>query len=396
MTSEPDARVGGHLAYYEQHGISPVRYDVANITEHFDRRDSLYRSLGLPPVTFAGSRVLEVAPGSGQNSLYVAACRPKSFDLVEPNAVAVRDLRAAYAGLEQPHTVPTIHAMRFEQFTSESSFDVVICENWLGSLPHEIKSIQKLAAMVAPGGVLVITVVPASGFFPNIMRKLLALRITDPALSFDEKTKFLIGVFGSHLQTIKDMTRAPSDWIQDCMLNPHYFHVELSLDTVLDAIGGEMEILATFPRFTSDWRWFKSLAGAHRRFNDHALNAYRENLHNFLDYRKIWQPRSAAANAQLNDAFAAVHRLAIKWQVAAELSHANALPALKEDIGARLGEIAIGFAEIDSETAQTIEELRGVWRQPWPDTEQIRDMHAFGALFGRETVYVSFTRPGAV
>ena len=72
----------GHLEYYEEHSISPVHYRMEDVESHFGRRDSLYRTLGLPPVAFRGARVLEIAPGSGQNSLYVAVLQKDRKRLV--------------------------------------------------------------------------------------------------------------------------------------------------------------------------------------------------------------------------------------------------------------------------------------------------------------------------
>ncbi|MGA9298697.1 MAG: hypothetical protein WBW45_00465, partial [Bradyrhizobium sp.] len=70
MSDAPHPESNGHLGYYIEHGISPVTYRTDDIGAHFDRRDSLYRSLGLPSIAFKSADVLEVAPGSGQNSLY--------------------------------------------------------------------------------------------------------------------------------------------------------------------------------------------------------------------------------------------------------------------------------------------------------------------------------------
>ena len=61
----------GHLEYYKRHGISPVRYHAADLSEHLQRRESLYRVLGLPAVAFKGARVLEVG-GSNER----AGCVP--------------------------------------------------------------------------------------------------------------------------------------------------------------------------------------------------------------------------------------------------------------------------------------------------------------------------------
>jgi len=380
------------LLYYQRQGISPVRYRVDSIEAHFDRRDSLYRSLGLPPLAFRGSRVLEVAAGSGQNSLYVASCHPESYDLVEPNHIGIRDIRETYDGFRRPHTAPNLHEIRFENFKTRAEYDIVVCENWLGSLPHELALIRKLASLVTPGGVLVITCVPVSGFFPNIMRKLLALRLTDPRLTFEQQTAQLVDIFASHLSTIADMTRNHRDWVHDTMLLPSYLNIALPLETLIEAVGQNMEILATFPRFTPDWRWFKSLTGEKRRFNQHLLRAFQENLHNFIDYRKIWPSRTAGANAPLDAAFRAIHQSALTWQVTGQ-SHGNGTTAaLIEPIREQLSNIADELVQLDQELGVAVAELKLVWQHPRMDAAMVRDMPAFAPLFGRETVYVSFTR----
>lgn len=382
----------GLLRYYEQQGISPVRYNLDDIEAHFDRRDSLYRALGLPPAAFRGSRVLEVAAGSGQNSLYVASCRPASYDLVEPNPAGIRDIRTAYERLRVPHTEPQLNPIQFEAFEPQTAYDVVLCENWLGSVPNEIAMLRKLTSLVSPGGVLVLTFVPPCGFFPNIMRKLIALRILDRSLSFADQTEQLVEVFSQHLSSITHMTRGHRDWVHDTMLNPHYLTIALPLETVIDAIGDDMEVLTTFPRFTPDWRWFKSLVGRERCFNAHLLNAYRENLHNFIDYRKVWPPRSACANIRLDAAIQAIHQGALRWQTEAGAANDDTLHASVKRVADQLSVVRTEFAQISEELSVAIDELRSLWQHPRIDTSVVRHMRDFGALFGRETIYISFTR----
>jgi 2-polyprenyl-3-methyl-5-hydroxy-6-metoxy-1,4-benzoquinol methylase len=393
VSDSPEHAQGGHLDHYVRHGISPVRYRMDDLAAHLDRRDSLYRTLGLPPIAFRDAAILEVAPGSGQNSLYLATCRPTSLTLIEPNPVARDDIAAAYAGLPIPHTAPTLVASTLQKFAPGRQFDVVICENWLGGLPHEVVLIQKLASLVAPGGVMVLTIVPLAGFFANVMRKLLALRIAPAGLDFEARTAILVEVFGPHLATIPHMTRTHRDWVQDCMLNPHYLNVGLPLETVLGAIGGDLEALATCPRFANDWRWFKGLAGANRRFNEVLTEASSANLHTLVDHRSTYQPRSAAENQALHVAFGAVHALARSWQAAFAAAEGTCLSALTAQIAARLRQIEVNLHTVDSELAAAVAELEALWSKSAPTQAEVRDMPNFGPLFGRETVYLSLTRP---
>src|SRR5262245_37396888 len=106
----------GHLDYYTRHGINPVRYDTSDLRLHFERRASLYRTLGVTPFAVRGQRVLEVAPGTGQNSLYLARLPPASLTLVEPNPFAVRDIASVYGGAGADAVRPRVVRSRFEEF----------------------------------------------------------------------------------------------------------------------------------------------------------------------------------------------------------------------------------------------------------------------------------------
>lgn len=394
MTTDKNVEpAGGHLDYYKQHGIAPVQYQMDNFREHQERRDSLYRSLGLPPVAFKGAAVLEVAPGTGQNSLYIAARLPASLDLVEPNPAGLTAIEKSYAGMNLPHTSPKIHATRLEEFEPGRRFDIVLCENWLGALPGEVALIKKLASLIAPGGVMVLTVVPLAGFFPNVMRKLLALRITPPGLDFEARTSHLVGVFGPHLATMASMTRSHRDWVHDCMINPHYLNVALPLETVFGAVGNELEALATFPRFAMDWRWFKGLTGQNRRFNASLVEAEARNLPSFLDYRLTFPERTGDTDLELSGAFAEIHRQAVAWQQAFEANNPAEIALLTAGISKTLMRIEQGLKSIDLRLSEAVGELAVVWRSPAPTAAQVRDMPAFSGLFGRETVYLSLTRP---
>jgi len=241
-----------------------------------------------------------------------------------------------------------------------------------------------------PDGVLAMMITPLAGFFPNIMRRQLSFRITDPTLSFEEKTAHLISAFGSHLATIADMTRTPRDRVHDCMLNPHYFNVVISLNTVLDALGSEIEMLAAFPGFTLDWRWFKSLSGRQRRFNGITFSAYHDNLHNFVDYRKKWARRPASINARLDVDFIAIDRAAVAWQAA--LDGSTPLQRVIEVVSARLSDIVPAIV-IDRDTGNALEDLKAVWNDPQQDAELVRNMRVFKELFAPEIVHIWLGRP---
>lgn len=95
-----------HLQFYLANKISPVRQDISDLQSHLDRRQSLYQRLGVPRQFITGKNVLEVGPGSGHNSLYVASCLPSELNLVEPNPVGREGIAELYSHFTLPHTRP--------------------------------------------------------------------------------------------------------------------------------------------------------------------------------------------------------------------------------------------------------------------------------------------------
>lgn len=378
----------GLLDYYKRHGISPVRYSVEDLETHFDRRDSLYRGLGLPGVAFKGCDVLEVAPGSGQNALYVAANKPAVYELVEPNPAAIDDIEDTFANFIRPHTKPILHRVRLEEFDADRRYDIVLCENWLGGSAYERMLLRKLVGFVRPGGVLVMTMVPLTGVLSNVIRKLLALRLVGGDVPFNKRADILTDVFGKHLRTLRSMTRSHRDWVIDNLLNPHYLNVAMTLDTVIDEIGSKVEMLSTVPRLVTDWRWFKSLVRDDRDFNNVFRAAFRRNLHNLVDYRRDSPARSAENNVILEGLCKDLHAAASAWEKGYN-SAGRVDPGLADAIDRTLLGLAEVFRALAPELELAMREAHQVWSMQSVEARHIEGMQHFSGLFGRETIYIS-------
>ena len=106
------------LDFYIKEGISPIHQDISNLSKHFQIRSNLYRLLGLIPSFLKGKDIIEVAPGSGHNSIYTATLLPRTYDLVEPNPVALRDISEIFGNLSMEYTKPNIIPKRLENFKS--------------------------------------------------------------------------------------------------------------------------------------------------------------------------------------------------------------------------------------------------------------------------------------
>ena len=380
-----------HLEYYRERSIAPVRYDMSNMTAHLERRASLYNRLGIVPLALRGARVLEVAAGTGHNSLYLARMAPERLVLLEPNPTGVAHIREAYAGFAQPHTRPEIVTEKLEDYCPDDEFDLVVCENWLGTSQHELALLDKLGRFVAPHGLLVVTTVSPIGFVPNLLRRFFVPYLAPTMLGFEQRTKLLEAAYGAHLEKLGAMTRSATDWVHDNMLNPAYFGLCLSSPMVVARLGDRFDAMGTCPSFVEDWRWFKGRHGAERQTNAHFLEEYWRKCHNFLDSRRASFPREPVRNLLLEETALQL----LKALEAHEDAHLHAqdprphavqvgavlarfsglLPDECKDAAAGLNEVG---ACIDSASSMLPDQMAG--------------MQYFSRLFGRETSYLSLQR----
>lgn len=379
-----------HLEYYRQHGIAPVRYDLSDMAAHLQRRQALYDALGLPPLAFRGSRVLEVAAGTGHNSLYLAQLLPERLLLLEPNATAVEHIGQAYAAFALPHTAPEVVTCTLEAFDPAESFDLVLCENWLGSSAHELGLLDKLAGLVAPGGALVLTTVSPIGFVPNLLRRFLVPRLVDANLDFEGRSRGLEAAFAPHLGSLAAMTRSVRDWVQDNMLNPAYFGLCLSIPAVVERLGADFDVLGASPAFAEDWRWFKSMAGAERRINAHFLEEYWRKAHNYLDHREAAFAGDAGCNRGLEQAG---RDLLAAIEMHEDAQGSGDVAAAAQRVRACLGRFIQAVPAPLSAAADGLREFaERAFDFPAGAVDAVAGMSRFGGLFGRETSYLSLMR----
>mgnify|MGYP007000138117 len=110
----------------------------------FERRESLYRFLGITRNSLHKKTIREVGPGSGQNSLYLATCLPSKLSLIEPNPVGKNQIIQNYANCKIEHTKPEIQNVNFKSFECEEKVDFSIAECFLGYTEIGIELIKKL------------------------------------------------------------------------------------------------------------------------------------------------------------------------------------------------------------------------------------------------------------
>ena len=186
---------GSFIEFYGENEISPVRQDISDLNRHFQRREGLYRQLGILPGFFEGRTVLEVGPGSGYNSIYTASLKPRTYHLVEGNPTGVKEMKTLFAEFSQWTNGLVIYPTILEDYKCDILYDFVICEGMLPAMSNPLEMLQLLTKYVKPGGVLIITCIDSiSGASENLRNIIGQLLIWDVG-SIDKCSKYYYRYF---------------------------------------------------------------------------------------------------------------------------------------------------------------------------------------------------------
>ena len=241
-----------HLDYYIKNKISPVRQNIKKKISHFERRDSLYKYLGITKKFINKSEILEVGPAEGHNAAYLASCDPKKLDLVEANPSAFKNIKKVFKSFKVSTKKLTVFKKKFEDFKSSKKYDLVICVAWLGISKNEVELINKLGNYVKKDGIIIITASNSVAFLSNIIRRFVACNLTNENMNFKKKSFYLSKLFGSHLKTLKNMSCPHIDWVQDSLLGDGFLNIHPSPNVIFNKLGKKFNFYASFPVFLND------------------------------------------------------------------------------------------------------------------------------------------------
>lgn len=276
--------------FYTRYNISPVQQDISDLEKHFQRRESLYRTLGIVPAFLEGKKIIEFGPGSGHNAIYTAHLKPSQYVLVDGNKLGINDCRE---NLEKTNidfsNISFVHSL-FQDYVSEEKYDLVLAENCIPHQSHPLTILKHLASFVRTGGIIVITSISAGSYLSETIRRLMRDVRLHPDSDPKDQLKELIPLIGPHLKTIQGMSRSCEDWILDNIVQPLYKVKLFSIPEAVNALKEDFDVYGTSPRFITDWRWYKVITGEERGFNEVAVDAYFRNNLNLLDYRYVFSP----------------------------------------------------------------------------------------------------------
>jgi SAM-dependent methyltransferase len=370
------------IDYYRANDISPVAQDITDLRKHFERRDSLYRSLRIPPRYVRGRDVLEFGPGSGHNSIHTLGLQPRRYLLVDGNPRGVKDTRALLGRMyPEDESFEVLEAL-IEDFNTAERFDLVAAE---GLVPFQMEPdvfIRGIARFVADQGILVLTCLDAATFLGEIGRRLIALRLEEPGASERERVERLTPIFAPHLATLSGMSRSVEDWIYDNITIP-IVGKTFGIDEAIAALGDEFEVYGSSPEFVLDLRWYKRLFGDERQFNARASGAYLSNILNFMDCRVTVPPNDPELGIAITNKCRAIWR---EMQTI-EANRTNRKPA---ELSPAIREVA-DLAGGSPRTARALRELADVLEvEPLGDPNCHLD--EFVSYFGRGLQHLSLVR----
>ena len=161
-----------YLEFYEKHKISPVVQDIENFTEHIQRRTSLYRQLGVTPLTFQDKDILEIGPGGGYNSLVTYTYMPKTYTFVEPNSTGYKELKDNFMHIDKSNLF--MNNCTLEDFNSTKKYDIIMCEGLIPGLNNKEEFISTLVSLLKPNGIFIITTADQVSMFFEILRRHIA------------------------------------------------------------------------------------------------------------------------------------------------------------------------------------------------------------------------------
>lgn len=373
------------LSFYKEHGISPVRQDVADLARHFERRNALFSHLGIPTRLLSGRRILEVGPGSGYNSLHLAVLNPLTLDLVEANPKGFEHIQKLFQGYPDLASKLTVYNQEVESFKTENPYDLVVCEAMLPSVSNPKATASLLGTFVAPGGILSVTCTDEVQAFGEAIRRLLVPFFVSKEMTIEQQVEILTPIFSPHLSTLKGMSRRHDDWVVDNLINPYYVTDFFSFEDAILALGDSFDVYGASPNIFTDWRWFKAVPLDSSSINDLALQQFNENHHSFLDYRSVFPARNVDDNKNLVSALKRFHKATEEfWKSKNNNSLHEASQALKA--------ITANLRAVSMELADSIEKIAHQISQSHVDADFIAKEPQFAGLFGRGQFFVSMVK----
>jgi 2-polyprenyl-3-methyl-5-hydroxy-6-metoxy-1,4-benzoquinol methylase len=267
------------IDFYNSIGFAPTSQQSGLRVEHKQNRDNLYRKLGIHASTWVNASVLEVGPGSGENSIDLIARGIRSLLLVDAVPAVLDKIKDRV-----PEDAKVKYQLLDLQETKiDGNFEIVVCE---GVIPFQLdpKSfVRNISNSVKHGGLLLITTADAVSSLSEVLRRYIAHKLI--AIDTPNLDNIVI-FFAEDFAALPRMTRNPKDWVLDSILNPwvgSFFSIHDATQALL--YNGFQPVSQT-PSISEDLGWYKEESSNTKVAQDWE-NRYFSNVHKLIDTRNV-------------------------------------------------------------------------------------------------------------
>ena len=378
------------ISFYDSIGFAPTRQKSMDPALHQFRRRYLYRCLGVAPFAVRNSSILDLGPGSGENSLDLLTMTPASLTLVDGSEAVLANLRSA---LDMQAEQNLVHSGSTEirliqsdisTFSSASRYDLVICE---GVLPLQMRPrdmASHVLSFVRPGGGVIFTCFDAVSGFSEVTRRFIASVVFGELRYSKGLVNELIGFFAADFEQLSGMSRSPQDWVLDSLINP-WLGDFFSIEDALTLAKGDFALLGSSPDIFSDWRWYKDPTTVSDKTSiEMALSTYRANLHNLIDAR-VLNP-TPMGDEESSELTRVTSQIALRIRRHIHESQ----PYELFEFARNLNELLVICPSLGDLTKQSVRALIS-----WCANGTESDLRQFRGLWGRGQQYISFVHSGS-
>ncbi len=359
--------------FYNEIGFAPTSQQLGRSFDHNQNRNNLYRKLGIHKLAWLNSSVLEVGPGSGENSIDLVGRGIKSLTLADAVPVVLERIKAKnIEGLDVKYELLDV-----SKFALSGKYQIVICE---GTIPFQLEPkqfLRNISCSVEEGGLLLITTVDAVSVLSEVLRRYMAQKIRiQREFGLDELTDF----FQEDFAALPSMTRNPRDWVLDSILNPWIGKLFSMSDATSELLTQGFRQVSSTPRISDDLGWYKetySIANTASAYQE----MYIRNVHKLMDTRVS---DLVSAPEEMNQS------LIIEAGKIYDLMQGYVLNKsfkYEQDILACIGRILADCPQLDPKTQSALRCIL-VWAKSMKDS----DLSEFRGFWGRGQQHMLFER----
>lgn len=290
-----------YTSHYKKYNISPVTQDITDKEKHYSIRSNLYHSLGVPKFFFKNKKVLEIGAGSGYNAIVTASFKPKTYQIVDANPTAIKNIYKLFEENSIDMSSVNIDNCFIEEFQSNEKFDIIICENMLPCVKNNREILGIIDNLLDHDGIIILGCSDEISTFYDLSRRLLANILLERTQikEFDDILNCFEKAFDSHLKTLKGCNRPTKDWCADNLLGEAFYNTNLAISDVIEFFKDSYMYYNCSPSIIVDETWHKEMPYNLVAFNEQKIEKFQQIWHNLFHYKNIEGIRNKQDNITL-------------------------------------------------------------------------------------------------